>query len=301
MAEASPELLDRLCGDRFFMSRAFAELWRARGGWPVVWLARRAGEVAAILPGVEFGCWGLKRFMSMPDGCYGGVLCEPHCEGWRIGLTRALLDGILRERYVKTYLFDFDGALGSHERFGEMPLATTLVDISNPDWLPPDRKLQAQIRKAEKEGIKVEPMAWDRHGDRFMDLMSRTAQRIGYNPVYNREFYAAVARTAAIDDRLHWVWCEHLGRAVCSHIYVVERGILQGWQISFDKHFSFLKPNQYIRFTVCREMASQGVVQLNLGGTPENAPGLTYYKKRWGGQQVSYRGLVHKQGIGRIF
>ena len=51
---------------------------------------------------------------------------------------------------------------------------------------------------------------------------------------------------------------------------------------------------------MCREMAKLGVTRLNLGGSPENAPGLTYYKKRWGGQRCLYSGYVLKRGLGKL-
>ena len=122
------------------------------------------------------------------------------------------------------------------------------------------------------------------------------AEAYGFDP--NR---VACRDYAAGDDyrQIHWAWCAHEGRGACSHIYVVERGMLQGWQIYFDKTFSFLKPNQFIRYTVCREMADRGIRHLNLGGSPENAPGLDYFKKRWGGQTWSYRGLVRQRWLGR--
>lgn len=102
------------------------------------------------------------------------------------------------------------------------------------------------------------------------------------------------------DPRVHWLWCEHQGRPACSHIYFSERNVLQGWQIAFDKSFSFLKPNQYIRFTMCRRMAARGITRLNLGATPEGADGLLYYKRRWGGRPLRYRTLVLERKLARL-
>ena len=174
------------------------------------------------------------------------------------------------------------------------------MDISQPQWLPPDKKLLAQIRKAEREGIVVQSMDWQQHGDRFMALMELTEKRHQRKPTFPRAFFQDLYRISTHDNRLHWVWCEHQGQGVCSHIYVIENGVLQGWQIYFDKKFSFLKPNQYIQFTTCRAMAERGIKWLNLGGSPENSPSLCYYKKRWGGETHRYRGLVHRSGLGRI-
>ncbi len=291
--------LSQFCGPSFFASAAFANLWTTKGGRPVVWCLMESNTTLAILPGVEFGHSFLKRFMSMPDGCYGGVFFHPHHQAQRTEHAAALLKAVLGDRYLRTFIFDFDGDLEPTPEFEVMNLATTLVDISNPDWLPPDKKLLSQIRKAEREGIEVGPMQWARHGDRFMELMALTEKRHHRRPAYPRAFFTRLAKVAEQEPRLHWVWCEFQGQAVCSHIYIIERNMLQGWQIYFDKEFSFLKPNQYIRFTTCREMATKGIGWLNLGGTPENAPGLCYYKKRWGGETFPYRGLVHRRHLGR--
>jgi len=292
--------LDVFCAGRFFTSATFAELWAAKGGRPVIWTLTEGDRTVAILPGVEFGRAFLRRFMSMPDGCYGGVLCHPEHQADAPRLVAALTDAVLQAGYMRTFIFDFDGHMGCDPRFEAIRLQTTLVDISNPDWLPPDKKLVSQIRKAEREGIVVGPMHWPEHGERFLALMHHTEKRHGKNPSFDRAFFERLAEAATVDDRLHWVWCEHEGQGVCSHIYIIEQGMLQGWQIYFDKAYSFLKPNQYIRFQTCRRMARRGICWLNLGGTPENAPGLSYYKKRWGGDLYSYRGLVNKQGLGRF-
>ena len=75
--------------------------------------------------------------------------------------ARRLIDEIVRRRYLKTYLFDFCGSVPLHPRFETVLCATTLVDISDPEWVPPDRKLLSQIRKADREGIRVEPFLYN--------------------------------------------------------------------------------------------------------------------------------------------
>ncbi|MHB8077763.1 MAG: GNAT family N-acetyltransferase [Candidatus Krumholzibacteriia bacterium] len=293
--------VDRLAGRRFFASSGFAALWRHRGGRPVVWLVESDGRVAAALPGVEFGRGPLARFQSMPDGCYGGLLLDPDLAADRLPIGRAVMSALARHHYVKACVFDFYGTIADPAPFGGGWEETTLLDIAVPGWLPPDRKLNDQIRKAEREGIGLERFDWLRHGEKFLPLMAGTEQRHGRRPAYGADFFRALAALADADERVQWVWCEHGGRAACSHIYFLEDGVLQGWQIYFDKRFSFLKPNQYIRFTMCRRMAARGVGRLNLGGTPENAPGLAAYKRRWGGQPYRYPRHALARGPGRWF
>ncbi len=149
---------------------------------------------------------------------------------------------------------------------------TTLVDISDPEWVPPDEKLRSEIRKAEREGITMEPFEWGRHHEHFLRLMEATERRHGNPPRYPPEFFRRLADLAGRDDRVHWVWCEHEGKPACSHIYILEGGMLQVWQIYFDKAFSFLKPNQYISFAMCRRMAARGIYPTQPGGDAEGCP-----------------------------
>lgn len=286
-------------GGSMFAARDFVSLWSLQGGRPVVWSVQLDGAPAAILPGVEFGAGPLTRFMSLADGCYGGVFVAPGREAQAPALVARLVGAVRAHGYARALLFDYDGHLGSPQGFRALALATTLVDISGGDWEPPDRKLLSQVRKAEREGITVRPFDWDRDQGEFLALVGSTAARQGRRPTYGAGFYEALAALARVDPRVHWVWCEHDGHGACSHIYLRERGNLQGWQIHYDKAYSFLKPNQYIRVTVCREMAAQGVTSLNLGGTPENAPGLRSYKQRWGGTVVGYRALECRSALGR--
>jgi hypothetical protein len=299
LSQIDHRTVERLIGDRFFASPGFADVWRAKGGRAVAWIAEDAGRTAAVLPGVEFGRGPLCRFQAMPDGCYGGVFYDDAVID-RERIARLLLDAIVRRGYMKTFLFDFYDTFPPDSRFESVLCATTLVDISEPGWLPPDKKLVSQVRKAEREGVQVEPFCWNRHRNDFMALVRITETRHGGKPLYNASFFEALAGLAEDDGRIRWLWCEYDGRPVCSHIYFIENGVLQGWQKYLDKSFSFLKADQYVRLTMCQQIAQEGVGFLNLGATPRGAIGLAHYKKRWGGEPAYYNCYVLKRGLGRF-
>jgi hypothetical protein len=298
--DVPPDAVDRILGGYFFASPGFASVWAEKGGRAVTWMAEDAGSVAALLPGVEAGRGPLCRFMSMPDGCYGGVFFADGAAAERGRLARRLLDGVAAHGYSRTHLYDFYGSVTEAPRFAPLPCATTLVDLPDETWQPPDAKLRSQIRKAEREGIRVEPFDWDRHHAEFLRLVRGCERRHGHPPRYRPAFYEALARLARADGRVHWLWCARDGRAAASHIYFVEHGALQAWQTYFDRAFSFLKPNQYIRWSLCRALARQGVRRLNLGATPEGAAGLAYYKARWGGRPFAYNVYFRRAGLGRL-
>lgn len=295
-------LVARWAGPRTFCQPAFAALWRAKGGRTIVWVAEDGDEVLAVLPGVEFGRRPCLRFQSMPDGGYGGVLWSaavPPAD--RPGLGAGLLAAVARAGYAKTFICDYYRSLAAADGFLQTAAATTLVDISSPCWEPPDRKLLAQVHKAEREGIRVTAFDWAEHGEGFLALVRLTERRHGRRrPFYGEAFYRRLAAYARHDERVRWLMCVHEDRPACSHIYLLEDGTLQGWQIVFDKAFSFLKPNQYMRLWMCRHMAESGIHRLNLGGSPDDAPGLHAFKDRWGGSPVTYPVWERRRGLGLL-
>lgn len=291
---------ERLAGGSFFASPGFVGLWRHAGGRPVAWIAEDAGRIAALLPGVEYGARPFARFASLPDGCYGGVGLEPGLEAARPGISAALFDAIARHGYAKACVFDFHGSVAAPAGFSQERESTLLTDIGVPGWEPPDAKLRSQIRKAAREGLAVERFDWRRHHHGFLALVRASARRHGQRPRHRAALYAALAALAAGDPRVRWYYAERDGRPVASHIYFVERDALLAWQSHFDRAFSSLKPNQFIRHAACREAAGGGARWLNLGSTPALATGLAYYKARWGGTRVTYASWFRWRGLGAL-
>jgi hypothetical protein len=290
-----------LIGDSFFGSRGFADLWRTKGGKPMYWVAEDAQRILAVLPGVEFGIKPFQRLYAMPNGCYARLFYNPQVTVEKERIARMMLDGLAAARYAKLFIYDFYNSILPDLRFDAQRRTTTLVDISDPNWQPPDKNLRQEIRKAVKEGIRLEKFDPDRHFSGFLHLIKLSETRLRRKCGYSAEFFKELAALAVNDERVRWVWCEHNGEAVCSSIFVIEYGQVLFWQMYFNKAFSFLKPNQYIPYATVRSLAPTGVRQLNLGTSPENAPGVTFYKSRWGGAPYYYHNYVMKRGVGRFF
>jgi hypothetical protein len=300
LADVPAETYARLAGGSFFASPGFLALWRVLGGRAVAWTIEVDGALGAILPGIEFGSGPFARFQAMPDGCYGGLFLDPALAREREALSRAMFLGLPARHYAKAFFYDFHGMAPSHPGFEVERCETSLVDISDPDWQPADRKLQSQIRKAEREGIEVVPFDWERHHAGFLALTAQTARGHGLHSRYPAAFFRRLADLALRDRRVRWLWCEHDGSPACSHIYFVHAGTVQAWQSCVDRRFSWLKPNQFVRFQLCREVAREGVRWLNLGSTPATSPGLAYFKARWGGGRVGYSSYVRREGLGLL-
>ncbi len=292
-------LLESLQPSTIWNSPAFASLWKTVGGMPVVWTVDHDG-VAAALVGVEFGASPVRRFQAMPDGCYARPRYANAVET-AAPLGRILAEAIRDHGYAKAILSDYHGYFSECDGFERTVCQTALVDISAPDWEPPDAKLRSQIRKAEREGIAVVPFEAGSHLDPFMRLAQSTEDRHGRDAKYPREFFEELAELAARDERVIWLWCEHDGLPAASHIRFLEGDSLICWQSYYDKAFSFLKPNQYMIHTLAKQQARGGAKTLNLGSWPEGADGLVAFKKRWGAEIVSYDRMTCRSKLGRLF
>lgn len=285
--------------DSFFASTGFAQLWALLGGRVRYWAVLEDGAIAAVLPSVEFGTGPLRRLQSMPDGCYGGVYVAKGAPAQASAYAELILRAIFRERWWRVHLVDYHATLAPNSM---RPIAceTQLVDIRDPDWWPQDTRLRRDIRSAQRQGILVERFDWQRHGSAYMRLAESTAARQGRSVLYPMEFYAGLARLAEHDARVHWSWFEREGEPACSHVYIREGDILLSWQLEFDKRFSAQKPNQYIRWLACRELATRGCTHVNLGATPEGAVSLTHYKSKWGGEPHRYPTWVRQSLFSRV-
>jgi len=299
-AEIPHETAARLRNVTLLGSIEFAELWTSPNSRAVCWAVEHHGKIQAILAGMEFGQKWITRFQAMPDGLYSRAIILDRSIDIQEAAA-ALLEGIAGANYARAHVNDYFSLFQPTDAWEEVEGRTILVDISARDWRPPDKKLQSEIRKAEREGVKIQRFEALKHFDSFISLMKSTEQRHGRSPRYPERFFRALARLAEKDRRIRWVIVEHEGKAAASHIYFIDGGLLLNWQVYFDKEFSFLKPNQYITWTIATEASSNGVKYLNLGASPLEAENLVAYKKKWGGRDHTYQCLRKNSWLGRIF
>jgi hypothetical protein len=293
-----PPVARRLNQATLIGSARLAALWRPLGGREVFWCATEKGQITLALAAVEFGRRPWKRLQAMPDGLYA---C-PVATGESVDLRDAMcsvVTAIAKGGYAKVIVNDYYGLCGAPDGYLPFEGHTTVVDIAASDWQPPDSKIQSEIRKAEREGIAPRPFNAENDMPAFLELMQRTEVRHGRSPKYPAAFWGGLAELARADSRVRWMNIVHGGKLAASHIYFVEGEMLFHWQAFFDKEFSFLKPNQYLMFTMARQAARTGATMLNQGASPPDAEGLIDYKLKWGGQERRYRCLRRRSGLGR--
>jgi len=284
----------------FFSSKDFSDLWGAVGGHSVWWVVEKKGEQIAVLPGVEFGKKLVRRLQCMPDGCYARLAVADGFIRQQKELGALIIDNIANYGYAKTYITDFDNLFDPPDKFDLISHTTTLCDISESDWQPPDKKLQAQIRKAQREGVEVRRFNVISDFDSLISLVKKTEDRHEQRPKYDRTFFEALARLDKLDQRVIWYFCEHDHAPVASQINFVCDDTLLSWQTFSDRKFSNLKANQLMLQTAINEATASGVLKFNPGLSPQDAEGLKAYKLRWGGVSYNYNTLVRRQGLGRV-
>ena len=301
LSEKPDPSLERLVGDSFFASAGFLKLWDSFGGNAVYWCARFEGTIIAVLPGVEFGSAPIKRFQANPDGCYSRFFIDEAHAAFSEEIVRLIVEAIARAGYTRSHIFDY---------YKQIPLPvknyrlhdcrTNLIDVSAPDWLPPDKKIQSELRKGEREEVAFRPFDPTTDFEKFMVLMKATEERHNRPPRYSKTFYKKLAELAKNDKRIVWLWCEHEQKAVTTHINFIENDMLLNWQVFYDKDFSYLKANQQILYYLGTNFNQTGVTQLNLGASPEEASGLRKYKSKWGGKSYFYPCFSHKSWLGKF-
>jgi len=299
--DAPIELIDRLAGNYFFSSTAFAKLWESMGGQPVYWLVEENGQIIAILPGVEFGAGIFRRFQSMVDGCYSRILGDELPNQVCLIVAEQLADHLSSAGYVKVFINDFYNFFSSRPNFVAEPSLTHLVDISALDWAPPDSKLRQQIHQAERQGLKIEPFDAARHMPGFMKLVRLHEKRRNINSRYHQKFFEALAETFLNDDRIIWVWCEHEGKPAESSIFFREGAALIHWQMYYDEALSHLQATKFIPYKIAKDAALKGMKSLNLGVSPAGAEGAEFYKSKWGGSAYTYNTYVYNNFLGRLW
>ncbi|MBD3331275.1 GNAT family N-acetyltransferase [candidate division GN15 bacterium] len=299
-SSALADQLVPLAHDSLLASDSFLQLFTHLAGHPVWWIATENDQLLAALPGVEFGNRWFRRFQSLPDGLYSRLCLAPESKERAEELSHGLLQAILAYGYTKAYIYDYYFDFPSLPQWRHRDLITQHVEIPSPDWMPPNRQLRTEIRKADREGIEVHNFDSSRHMDGFMDLVDGTARRNRTAPRYPRQFFAALASLAETDDRILWRWCQHDSKPVASHIVLIESPMALAWQIFFDKQFASLKPNQFMLHQSATILAERGISVLNLGGSPAGVETVVSFKEKWGSEQYRYPMYYHRQGLGRV-
>ncbi len=298
VSQLPPPVIERLNQFSLYTSIGFAALWRSMHGRDVYWVAHENDRMLAVLPGVEFHARPLTTFQSMPNGLFTRIC--PLIDEPEIPIAaKAMLKAIAGAGYARVFINDFTATLPT-DVLKPRACTTSVVDLSDPDWRPTNRKTRAEIRKADREGTTIEDFDVARHFARFMELVRISRENRGRTVRYTEEFYRALSELAQKETRVRWVCAMREGVVVASHIFLVDGESALWWQLHFDKAYAYAKPNPFLLYTMAQELAADGVLQINLGMSPEHASGIIAHKEKWGGADYTYPMYIHHSLLGRL-
>ena len=299
LSDLSTQMVDRLTDYSLYSSPGFARLWYTQKGRDTYWGVEDGNKIVSVMTSVEFGYTPFRRMQTMPDGLFARLV--PMSEDVDLeACSVVLFDAVRSAGFAKVYITDFNHDLTVPEGFHQASSETNIVDISSPDWQPPDETLRSEIRKAEREGVSIQVFDRKRHLEGFLRLLRATEARHVRDTLYSDEFFASLAALARDDKRVVWLTVEHNDQMAASHIYFRDGEHLLYWLSCFDKEFSFLKANQYMLYKTAVAARDGGVKYLNLGQSPAEAESLWAFKEKWGGEAYSYPLYTLRSLLGRM-
>ena len=239
--------------------------------------ARRGGEVAGVLPLVEFNSRLFGRFaVSLPFVNYGGVLADDEQtaaglveRAVRLGETSQWRHVELRHRSRLCPSWP----ARSHKVLMERLLEPTPEAL----WASVDRKVRNLVRKAEKSGCVASAGGPELLAD-FYGVFARNMRDLG-TPVYSPRFFSEVM--AATKGRSRVFVVRQAGRPVAASLVLQWRDRAEvPWASSLKSHASS-SPNMLLYWAMLKWAVEQQLRVFDFGrSTP--GEGTYHFKLQWG-------------------
>jgi CelD/BcsL family acetyltransferase involved in cellulose biosynthesis len=261
-------------------------------------LTDAAGHIVAGLPVIEAARPLLgRRWLSLPFTDHCPVLAGPdHQDGLVAVLPREVeAEGLSG--------FEVHGALPGH---GVQPGPVRWVQHTRP--LAPDpnadqamiSKLHRRnIRKAEREGVRVRIGCSDEDVETFYRLHLLTRRRLGV-PVQPRRFFTLLGRRV-LQRGLGVVVSGWIGeRPVSASVFLAWNGALTYKYGASDERYRRFRPNNLVMWSGIRWGIERGCHTLDLGRTDLSNAGLRRFKDGWGAREtpLAYTAIPSSAGRG---
>jgi FemAB-related protein (PEP-CTERM system-associated) len=237
------------------------------------------GEIVGILPLVLYRSRMFGRYgVSMPCLDYGGVLADSPDIAERlleaaIGVARAAGARHLELRHTAR-LFP-----GLPCRTHKVAMRLALESTEARQWQALDRKVRNQVRRAEKEGLRVERGGAEL-SQPFYQVFAENMRDLG-TPVYPRRFFEEIVRTFPEHAQLFAVW--QGDRPLAGSIVFAHDDSLQVMCASALRRFNRLCPNMLLYWEMVRFAIACGLSRFDFGRSTPG--GGTYeFKRQWGAE-----------------
>ncbi|MBU8933972.1 MAG: FemAB family PEP-CTERM system-associated protein [candidate division Zixibacteria bacterium] len=263
----------RTYAHRFAWSGIFESAFSAR---PFYWIARQDNQVVGILPSVLLSSSIFGRFLiSMPWLDYGGPLSDA------IEIDIALVDRAEEKAREFQCKFVELRAISNQlpnvvEKTDKRQFHLGLSDGEESVWKSFDAKARNQVRKAEKNGLKVEFGGPELLGE-FYRIFSRNMRDLG-TPVWPRSLFRKIFEQFGEDTELALV---HKGNKVIAAGLLVHYGDYSGVpSASAIRDYLSLCPNNLLYWEVIKRCIERGSRVFDFGRSSEGA-GTYRFKKQW--------------------
>ncbi|MBW4056653.1 MAG: FemAB family PEP-CTERM system-associated protein [Proteobacteria bacterium] len=263
-------------------------------GHQTYYLAARdnKNEICGVVPLVYMKSAFFGKFMvSLPFFNYGGILCNTE------EAESILLDEINRmRRNLQAEYMEFRHLTAPLKNLETKEHKVTMIlDLQNDEdlqWKVLDPKVRNQVRKAEKNGLKVITGDFDLI-DGFYEVFCRNMRDLG-TPVYSRNFFQNILETFPDTTRIISVLLD--GQTIASGLMTWFRDTLEVPWASSINDFKEKCPNNLLYWEAIRFAVRNGSTRFDFGrSTP--GEGTFRFKKQWGAQPVQlYWQYLLKEG-----
>jgi CelD/BcsL family acetyltransferase involved in cellulose biosynthesis len=269
----------------FFQSAAWSAVLADTYGYaPRYFILREAGALRGLLPLMEVDSWLTgRRGISLPftDDC------EPICadaETFKSLVPSAIALG--RSRKWKHIEFR-----GGRKWFGDVPASLAFhahtLDLNGNEealFARVDPAVRRAIRKAEKEGVRVEFAASMKAMREFYGLFCRTRKKHGLPP-QPFKFFENIHRHV-ISQKLGTIaLARHQGAAIAGAVYFNFGGKAIYKFGASDESFQQLRGNNLVMWEAIKLHARNGCRTLSMGRTSVGNEGLRRFKLGWGASE----------------
>lgn len=271
----------------FFHGKAWAEVLKQTYGYEPRYFALRAGEtVEALLPMMEVDSWLTgRRGISLPFTDY----CDPLAGG--LSVFQQLFDeAVVYGRNRRWKYLELRGgqqfltsATPSHRFYGH---ELALMEDEKELFAALTPAVRRAVRKAEREGVRIEFLNDARGIRQFYALHCRTRRKHGLPPQPFR-FFQNVQKHILAQGGGIIVLAQAGARSVAGSIF-----LQMGQQAIYkfgasDERTLELRGNDLVMWEGIKYFAARGCRKLHLGRTSAVNEGLRRFKLGWGARECS--------------
>lgn len=177
--------------------------------------------------------------------------------------------------------------LGLRKVTNYQPSKTILLDLSKSEQVLLEdmhHKTRYNIRLAEKKGVTCRQGTVEEF-DHFWSLISKTYERKGKR-TFNKTYYQTLLK----QENVHLFFAEYEGKVIVANIVVVFGDTVTYLHGGSDNEYKKLMAPHLLQWFQIQKAKELGAAYYDFWGIDEKYPGVSRFKKGFGGFEVEYPG-----------